>query len=203
MAEAAPLVNPGVFNQNDPRGAEFAANQAAYEHALGTTLAGDTETLQNERTNAAYQRSLIAKQEPLSFRANENKANAEGLLESGVNAGRRGNLQADFISKGTSVSQKMTQAEARRLASDNIARESEQSDSAKNLAAYNNDKLRWEQEHPVVAPEPAVAAPTASAPTVPPGVVGGHPQPVSGSVPTPIKWSRNAAVREIQRRRGY
>ena len=164
MAEAAvgPLVNPGIFNSDDPRGSEYAANQSALEHQYETTLAGDKETLQDNRTSAAYQRSLIAKQEPLSYKANEAKSNAEGLLESGVNAGRRGNLAADFISKGTSVSQKMTQAEARRIAADNIARESEQSGTAKNLASYNNDKLKWEAEHPPVAPAPAEPNPNAT-----------------------------------------
>jgi hypothetical protein len=166
MAEAGPLVNPGIFNANDPRGSEFAANQAALEHQYGTTLAGDQETLQNERTNAAYQRSLIAKQEPISFKANEARANTEGLLESGVNAGRRGNIQADFVSKGTSVSQKMTQAEARRLAADNIARESEQTGTSKNIAAYQNDKLKWEEEHPPLPPPEAAPA---AAPAANPG----------------------------------
>ncbi len=184
MAES-PLVNPGVFNGNDPRGSEYAANQSALEHQYETTLAGDKETLQDNRTNSEYQRSLIAKQEPLSYKANEQKNNAEGLLESGVNAGRRGNIQADFVSKGTSINQKMTQAEARRVAADNIARESEQSGTAKNLAGYTNDKLKWEAEHPPPPPpEPAASTPAApgAAPTAAPVVVKSTPQPTSSSI---------------------
>lgn len=182
MAES-PLVNPTVFGGNDPRGSEYAANQAALEHQYETTLAGDKETLQNNRTNAAYQRSLIAQQEPNSYKANQQRANSEGLLESGVNAGRRGNLQAGFVNQGTSISQKMTQAEARRTAADNIAREGESDATNKNLAAYNNDKLRWEAEHPVVpppAPE-AAPAPAAGAAPQPPAIVGSTPQKPTGS----------------------
>lgn len=96
----APPTNPAeAFGAGDPRNAKYFENIAALEHAYNTTLANDKEALSNDQTNAQYQQSLLSKAEPGAYHANQHKANAEGLLESGVNAERRGTIASQYAQK--------------------------------------------------------------------------------------------------------
>lgn len=96
-AAAPPPTNPAAaFPAGDPRNAEYGETIAALEHAYTTTLAGDAETLSDATSNAQYQRSLIGQAEPGGYRSEANKANAGGILESGINAQDRGTLASKY-----------------------------------------------------------------------------------------------------------
>jgi hypothetical protein len=100
----APPTNPAeAFGAGDPRNAKYFENLAALEHAYNTTLADDKETLSNDQTNAQYQQSLLTKAEPVAYRNNQHKANAGGILESGVNAERRGTIATQYAQKRYTV----------------------------------------------------------------------------------------------------
>lgn len=172
----APVLPEGYV---DPKYGELVQQE---NHALETSLRGDKETFNNASTNAAYQRSLINKQEPLSFKANEGKANSEGLLESGVNAQRRGTLLSGFVDKGNQIARNMEVSRTREAASERVQKENWE-DKIKNegIAATERGK-RWALENPPAVPA-APAAP-GSAPANPGGVRTVTGPPGAGGVPS-------------------
>src|SRR5580692_6928612 len=101
---AAPPTNPAeAFPAGDPRNAQYFQTLAALEHAYNTTLAGDKEALTNDKSNSEYQQTLLTKAEPGTYKTNQAKANAGGILESGVNAGRRGTIATQYAQKRYTV----------------------------------------------------------------------------------------------------
>lgn len=93
--------------------AAYQENVAALEHAYNTTLAGDQQTLKDDWMNASYQRTLMGKGEVLAEQSNEHKANAGGILESGINAGRRANIQTGYANKRAAITNKVGEAEGK------------------------------------------------------------------------------------------
>lgn len=111
---AAPPTNPAeAFGAGDPRNAAYFQTLASLEHQYNTTLAGYKETLQNSRTNATYQQGQLTQQEPRAYQANRHRANAGGVLESGVNAERRGTIGADYANKRYGVTHGLQETEGR------------------------------------------------------------------------------------------
>lgn len=109
---ATPPTNPAeAFGAGDPRNAAYFQTLANLEHQYNTTLAGDKERLQNSRTNATYQQGLIGQREPGSYKANSHRANAGGILESGVNAERRGTIGQEYANKRYGVTHGLQETE--------------------------------------------------------------------------------------------
>ena len=211
MAAPAPPTNPAAaFPNGDPRNALYASNLAALEHQYNTTLAIDQESLKNYRANSEYSQRLIGNQEPLGYQANQNKANTEGLLNSGINASRRGTLAANYANRRFAITKGLQQNEGRIKAAEQRAKEGldiGKSNLATKTLAEGYKELLAE---PQTTPEPAATGYT------PPGVI---PQP-GVSYPNlpaegakyrvgpagsgrPIQWSRDPKVRAEQAKRGW
>lgn len=121
---AAPPTNPAeAFGAGDPRNAQYFQTLASLEHQYNTTLAGDKQKLASSRSNALYQQGLIGEREPGSYKANEHRANAGGLLESGVNAERRGTIGQEYANKRFGVSHGLQETEGSLSQNDQSAKD--------------------------------------------------------------------------------
>jgi hypothetical protein len=152
----APPTNPSeAFGAGDPRNAKYFENLAALEHAYNTTLAGDQETLANDKTNAEYQQGLLTKAEPGTYKANQAKANAGGILESGVNAGRRGTIASQYGQKRYTITHGLQENEGRLRKADETAKYTYESGRGKaaNEALSEGYKALLEQQPNESAPK--------------------------------------------------
>lgn len=176
MAETA-----SPFPAGDPRNAQYFENIAALKHAEETTLARNSETEARAKAAATYQEGQYTKAEPLSYRANQFRSNNEGLLESGVNAGRRGNIATDYAGKRYAVQTGLKGTQERIARSNKEAREGRETGEARAGTNAQVEAKRWLEEHP----NPASTGPTL------PTIVGETAQPTT----------RGAAIRRAGRRR--
>lgn len=119
MAEAAPT----PFPEGDPRNAKYFENLAALEHGYQKSLAEGAETRANARTNAEYATGQIAKAEPEGFRNLRNRANSEGLLQSGVLAGRTGTLASSYGARRYAITHGLQEREGRISRGEQAAKE--------------------------------------------------------------------------------
>ena len=181
--------NPAeAFPAGDPRNAKYFENLTALEHAYNTTLGGDKEALSKDKTNAEYQQSLLTKAEPGTYAANRAKANAGGILESGVNAARRAMIASQYAQKRFAISHGLQEKEGALRKIDEGAQYTRESGRGKaaNEALGEGYKALLEQQPNESAPQ----APQAPAVPQPPRVVGQKPQPNSVGV-------RKAAARKV------
>ncbi len=141
---AAPPTNPAAaFPEGDPRNAQYGETLAALlkqrEDAKAELIKGRGEN----QANAAYSESQLTQNEPNTYRANTHRANAGGILESGINAQRRGGIATDYANKRFNVQRGLTQAE-NRINRQNTAAEERYSGGAATAATtalnagYNN-----------------------------------------------------------------
>lgn len=186
---AAPPTNPAeAFGAGDPRNAAYFQTLASLEHQYNTTLAGDKEQLGNSKTNATYQQGLLGQAEPRSYQANQHRANAGGLLESGVNAERRGTIGADYANKRFNITHGLQETEGRISRSEQEAQERRDQGkaAAANTALSEGYKSLLEREpNEPVAPTAAVnpgGVRTIEGPAGPGGVVPYSEKTLGGSV---------------------
>jgi hypothetical protein len=186
---AAPPTNPAeAFGAGDPRNAQYFQTLASLEHQYNTTLAGDKEKLASSRSNALYQQGLLGEKEPGSYKANEHRANAGGLLESGVNAERRGTIGQEYANKRFGVSHGLQETEGSITANEQSAKESLESGraNAANTALSEGYKALLEREPNDTAAASRAANPggvrTVEGPAGPGGVVPYSEKTPGGSV---------------------
>src|ERR1700742_3730842 len=149
--------NPGeAFGPGDPRNAAYFQNLAALEHAYQTTLANDKTALANAKTNSEYSQSQLTKAEPGSYSNNQHRANAGGLLESGINAERRGGIASNYANKRFGITHGLQETEGRLQRNDQAAKERKEAGeaSAASTALGEGYKALLEQQ----PTEPAQAA---------------------------------------------
>ena len=72
-----------------------------------------TRELGTQRANTQYGQGLLSQQEPGTYRANQARANAGGILESGINARNRGNIASNYANKRFSLSKGLKENEGR------------------------------------------------------------------------------------------
>lgn len=121
---AAPPTNPAeAFGAGDPRNAAYFQTLASLEHQYNTTLANNKTRLGSSRENAAYQQGILGQREPQSYKANQHRANAGGIAESGVNAERRGTIGQDYANKRFSITHGLQETEGSISASEQAAKE--------------------------------------------------------------------------------
>jgi hypothetical protein len=92
-----------AFGQGDPRNALYAENLAALEHGREREKATNEEGRNQARAKATYRQGLLGQAEPGTYKVNQERANNGGLLESGINAKRRGGIAADYANKRFSI----------------------------------------------------------------------------------------------------
>jgi hypothetical protein len=122
----SPPTNPGeAFGAGDPRNAKYFSVLAALEHQKenavgsfkgqpGETYGGSLgEQRDQARAQAQYGQGLLTQREPLSYKANQHRANAGGIAESGVNAERRGTIGADYANKRFQITSGLQNTEGR------------------------------------------------------------------------------------------
>jgi hypothetical protein len=106
------MADPGsAFPAGDPRNAFYAENLAALEHQRGREKAGSEEGLSQARSKATYRQGLLGQAEPGTYKVNQERANSGGVLESGINAKRRGGIAADYANKRYQVTQGLKEYE--------------------------------------------------------------------------------------------
>jgi hypothetical protein len=177
-AAAPPPTNPAAaFPAGDPRNAEYGENVAAIEHAYGTTLAGDKETLADATSNAGYQRSLMGLQEPAGYRAEANRSNTGGILESGINAQNRGSLASKYAEGRVKITKGLTETTDRVNRSEKDAEETRNLGLAKasNKALSEGYKTLLEQGPDETAAPPPTNPGGTKTLTGPPGAGGVQP----------------------------
>ena len=91
---AAPASGAG---QADPREALYWSTAAELGHQYEHTLASDQEALENAKTSLLAGQGKLDRAEPLQLAGIRNRANAEGILSSGIEAQRTGTQQAGYL----------------------------------------------------------------------------------------------------------
>jgi hypothetical protein len=99
------------FPAGDPRNALYAENLAALEHIWQREKAGSEEGLSQARSKATYRQGRLGQAEPGTYKVNQERANSGGVLESGINAKRRGGIAADYANKRYEVTQGLKEYE--------------------------------------------------------------------------------------------
>ncbi len=164
MAEAPPI--PSYADETYTREA------ARYEHQLNTTLAGDKETLGNLNSSYAYNNSLLTQQEPLRYAANSYKGVNEGIAQSGIQAGRRGQIGANFLNQRTKLTTGLQEAKGRLARSEQGSREDYNEKIATQIrAAEERAKNKLVASEPQA--EPTYPIPPAQAAAIKAGVPAG------------------------------
>jgi hypothetical protein len=114
MAAPAPPTNPGeAFGAGDPRNALYFSNLAALEHQKANSLSGIAEQRNLARANTKYGEGQLTQHEPGSYKANAHRANQGGILESGVNAERRGTIGSEYANKRYQLTHGLQENEGR------------------------------------------------------------------------------------------
>jgi hypothetical protein len=121
MADAPPPASP--FPTGDPRTAEYNETLATLLHQRENSLATDNASRGETQTAYKYGISQYDAAEPKALTAEQNQANSQGLLESGINAQRRGGILADYVGKRGNLLTKEQQSEGRISRADQEARE--------------------------------------------------------------------------------
>ena len=189
----------------DPRDATYYANEAAAEHIKGRIEGEDKYGRENAESQYGYGESQVAKARPLALRADINKANTEGLLQSGQEAQRRGQVLTGFLGKEHALGETRRNAVEGFNRKDATARESFTDAMATQLAAaQERAKANLVANPPAEPPAPLGVAPTNPATPVNAGgtvtVAGGtrtEKLPGGGFVRTGAPAVRRAAARKV------
>ncbi len=206
---APPAINytsPNAAGADNPYAAKFAEQQAKLNLSLEQGLAADKQAAEN--TEAGYKIGLFenAQTEGRALKAGGQKANTEGLAESGVLAQRQGVTQTGYAQKAGKLGESRQKAIEGYQTKALNAEQDYNLNTANNVRAAVTEAEKYAIEHPP-APEAAAAAPAvppvvgavsrtgAAATAGAPRVVGIKAQPTTGG-PKP----RVTAIQKIKNR---
>lgn len=205
-----PPTNPAAaFGEGDPRNAKYFETLANLEHQYQTSLGSSKEARTNARANALYNRGLIGQREPQSYKANTHRANAGGLLESGVNAERRGTIGQEYANKRFSVVKGLQEREGSLSAGEQRALEDRELGRGNAATSALGEGYKALMEQQLMTPEPATAAAvnpggvrTITGPAEAGGVVPYREKTPGGSVAvgSATRLAREAAARRAAKR---
>lgn len=200
MAGYAPpnvsFTSPNAGGADNPYSAKFYATQAALNSSLEKGLA--EEKVGAEHEESAYKLGLFenAKTEGNALRAGGQKANTEGLAESGQLAQRQGTTQSAYAEKAGTLGTNRRNA-IEKYQNDAATKQLSYGEkTATNVGNAEAEGLKYSEEHP-----PAIEAAAPAAPSVPtpsaaalasgaPRVVGVKAQPN-----TPERGPRIASIK--------
>jgi hypothetical protein len=120
---AASAPAPAPFPEGDPRNAKYFENLAALEHSKGKTEAEDKRGREETESQYKYNTEQLQGNERNAVRGNMNTANSQGLLQSGLLAGRQAQTQVQYGQKEHALSESRRQAVERYNRQDQSARE--------------------------------------------------------------------------------
>lgn len=175
----APPTNPAeAFGAGDPRNANYFQTLAQLEHQEQSTLAGLNERESSARSAATYRQGLLGQQEPQSYKANQHRANAGGIAESGVNAERRGTIATDYANKRYAVTNNLQNTENQIGRARQQAKEAREAGEGRAANTALGEGYKSLLENPPAPENPAGSVPakvtSSAAGTV---TVGGRPGP--------------------------
>lgn len=181
--------SPGAGAAVDPSNpfyATFWANQAALNFSTERILAQEQRATSEANASYAYGRGVNQRAEPLRLTANQNSANSQGLAESGVLAKNQTQTQVDYSQKNQRLQEARRSAVERAQEGERNAVTSYGLDTAKDVAAAQQEGLKEQLENP--------SSPEGSKPANPGGVrtVAGPPGP--GGVVPYTETSRRGSV---------
>lgn len=185
-APTAPLAPAQAFPNGDPRNAAYGENAAKLEHQLANFRTEYGRELGTARANTTYKQGLISQQEPTGYRNQTNRANTEGLAESGILARNRGTLQSQYANKRFALTQGLKEGEGRLARglnkNEEALRERAQADAIKALEEGKGNLLKE-------PPAPEGGAVPGAAPR--PATLG-LPGALGGRIPTVVKTGQAA-----------
>lgn len=190
---AAPAPAPG---QPDPREALYWSTAAELGHQYEHTLASDQEALENDQTALRAGQSKLDRAEPLQLTNIRNRANAEGLLSSGIEAQRTGTQQAGYLTSRNQLQTNFQEQQNKINRANSEAGESYADRMGTNLAGA--EKRQQEESQRIAEKAPTLGAPAAPAqPTAPAAVprlqvVSQKAQPITSNRPI-----RRAAAKRV------
>jgi hypothetical protein len=156
MADAPAPASP--FPAGDPRSATYNEELGALLHQREIALSSDKASREEAQTGYKYGLSQYNAAEPKALTTEQNLANSQGLLESGINAQRRGGILADYVGKRGNLLTKEQQTEARLSRAEEGSREA-YNQGVKSTA--NKALERYKAEQLALAPNEAPAPPQA------------------------------------------
>jgi hypothetical protein len=151
-----PAASPVAVPANDQNAKYFETiGKLAYQENKASSEYG--RQLGTDRANSQYRQGLLSQQEPGSYRTNQARANAGGILESGINARNRGGIATNYANKRFSLGQGLKEQEgglARNLAKEQEANQEGQHRAG--LTALEEGKANLLATNPQtpVAPKP-------------------------------------------------
>jgi hypothetical protein len=102
-----------AMTQADPREALYTETAAALAHQYEHTLASNQEALENDQTALKAGQGKLDQAEPLQLTGIRNRANAEGLLSSGIEAQRTGTQQTGYLTSRNQLQTNFQQQQSR------------------------------------------------------------------------------------------
>jgi hypothetical protein len=150
-------------------------------HSYETTLAGDQQTLADDQAlYRANQGKLDASENPALTNI-RNRANAEGLLSSGIEQQRTGLQQAAFTRSNAALTTGFQQNQDR--INQAMAQAGQSYRDRMVSAGVQDEGRRTAEAERQAEKNPTFGAPPPAAPAAPalPVVTGGHLQPITGS----------------------
>ena len=151
---------PPSAEADNPYSAKFYATQAALNASLEKGLAEEKAGAEHEEQ--AYKLGLFenSQGEGRALKTGGQKANAEGLAESGVLAQRQGVTQTGYAQKAGTLGTSRRNA-IEKYQNDAATKQLQYGEkTAGNVADAEAESLKYAEEHPPAAPEPA-ATPSA------------------------------------------
>jgi hypothetical protein len=190
---AAPAPAPG---QPDPREALYWSTAAELGHQYEHTLASDQEALENDKTSLLAGQNKLDRAEPLQLTNIRNRANAEGLLSSGIEAQRTGTQQAGYLTSRNQLQTNFQEQQNRINRANSEAGESYTDKMGTNLAGAESRQRAEAEKQAEKAPTLGAPAPPQAprAPAAVPNlqVIGQKAQPITSNRPI-----RRAAARRV------
>lgn len=155
--------------------ATYNSELSALQHQLEAGLAGYQAQRGEAEGSYKFGVSKLNEAEPRALTAEQNKSNTEGLLESGINAQRRGTIQAGYTRNRGELGSKEQDTLNRLARGEQNARETYNLDVNKAGAGAQE---RYLTNQINLAPnEPAPATPAAAPAGPPTRVISSAPQP--------------------------
>lgn len=155
-----------------PYEAKYYEELATLEHQEKNALSGDQSARTEAQANAKFGTEGLERQLPLNLKATRNRANTEGLLESGVEGERAGSVEAKYAEQRGRLAQQLKAQEDRLARAENEAREKrgEGESRARRAAQERAEAGDIRSEPREEPPTPHFAPP------------GGTPQPITRGV---------------------
>lgn len=191
---AAPTPPAG---QPDPRDALYWATAAELAHSYEHTLASDQEALADSKALMLANQGKLDQAQTPALTNIRNRANAEGLLSSGIEQQRTGLQQAAYTRSRGALATGFQQESNRISRGESEAGEHYTDAMGRNIAEAGKraqaESERQAEKNPTFGAPPP---PPAAGPPQPPSIVRVTPQPSSGS-PKP-QLARRAVARKAK-----